>query len=488
MIFIPFIVIGLILYPYIIRKNSYYLIFSMYMLSLSAIIFSSFIYISKSTVFQFPFRIDYLIYTHLSMLRLPIPLISRLYNISIALFLLSSYLSIKKLKQSSGFVSFMMYLSIILFILINDVSFSKYLHIMTSSAPNLISRTFWREIIFTINLVTEILFLFFTAYPIIILIVKTVRSKIYLNRRHSIILLSVLSVIHGFVYITLKITYSGVWPSNTDMSKIPVPNVVATGFFIPPIILFFMFASVAIMIMKLKPNGALKLVTNIQWIEQNFSLSDGIGMAFHTHKNALIALRQHLELIRIYMKKEDTEKIEEHIDISYNVINAQLESIHKTLKNLQNNRAPARQVDLGECIRSVAKKFSYDGYLEQKLLDGCVVLGDHDALCEVFLNVLFNAEYALKERDDPQIKIKMLKEDDFIEIDIWDNGCGISKENIRHIFTPFFSTKPALHYGGLGLSSVRSTIHAHRGEVKVKSEEGKYTVIKMVFPAYTKAQ
>lgn len=485
---ISVIVIFILFYFFVGRKSSYSLIFTMYMLSLSAIIISSFMYISKSTAFQFPFQTDYYIYTQLSRLKLPIPLLSRLYTTSVSLFLMSSFLTIKKLKQPKKTSSFFIMLSILIFVVANDITVSKYLHVMMSSTQNPISRTFWREISVTINLYTEILFLIFIIYPIIILIVKSVRSKIYLNRRYSLLLLFFIGIIHIFVYITLKVNYAGIWFSNTDMSKIPLFSGRGSGVFIVPILLFLVFSTVASLIMKLSPNGRLKLVTSSQWIEQNFSLSDGIGMAFHTQKNALIALRQHLELIQIYIKKNDTEKIDEHISISYNVINAQLESIQKTLKNLQSNRAPARQVDIGECIRTSCGKLSFDGYLEQKLLDGCFVMGDHDALCEVFLNILFNAEYALKDCENREIKIKMLKEDGFIEVDIWDNGCGISKENLRHIFTPFFSTKPALHYGGLGLSSVRSTINAHRGDIKVKSEEGKYTIIKMVFPAYTKGQ
>ena len=297
-----------------------------------------------------------------------------------------------------------------------------------------------------------------------------------------------MTIVHGFAYITLKMNYSGVWFSNTNMSKIPIQNSTTPGFFAIPIAFFVIFFVISVIVAKIKPNGAFKLVSSSQWIEQNVSLTDGIGMAFHTHKNSLIALRQHLELIEIYMKKADQEKIDEHIEISYNVINTQLDSIKKTLKNLQSNRAAARTVDIGECIRQSAKKLSFDGYLEQKLLDGCLVMGDKDALCEVFLNILFNAEYALKDREDKQIRIKMLKEDDFIEVDIWDNGCGISKENIKRIFTPFFSTKPALHYGGLGLSSVRSTVNAHRGDIRVKSEEGKHTLFQLVLPAYTKGQ
>lgn len=477
---------GLFLYLFISKKSSYYLIFSLYMLSLSAITISSFMYMAKSTAFQLSIQLDFYIYEWLAGLKLPIPLLSRIYTASVALFMLASLLIIKKLKQPGATLSFFMFMSIVLFVSTNDIEFSKQLYVLTNGTGNQISRTFWREISTCIDIYTEFLFLYFTIYPLIVLTIKAVRSKIYLNRNYSIILLLLLTAIHGFAYITLKINYSGVWFSNTNMSKIPIQDAKTPGFFVVPIAIFLLFFIISLVVAKKKPNGPFKLVSSSQWIEQNVSLADGIGMAFHTHKNSLIALRQHLELIEIYLKKEDQEKIDEHIEISYNVINTQLDSIKKTLKNLQSNRAAARKVDIGECIRQSAKKLSFDGYLEQKLLDGCHVMGDKDALCEVFLNILFNAEYALQDQDDKQIRIKMLKEDEFIQVDIWDNGCGISKENIKHIFTPFFSTKPALHYGGLGLSSVRSTVNAHRGDIRVKSEEGMYTLFQLVLPAYTK--
>lgn len=475
-----------ILYLFVSKRNSYHLILSMYMASICAILFSCFMYISRSTVFQFIFPFDYYIYSQLYKIKLPIPLLSRLYSASVALLLLTSFITIKKLKQPKSISSFFMLMSIVIFVMANDISISKHIHVMINNAPTQISKTFWREISFVINLYTEILFLIFMVYPIIILLVKTVRSKIYINRRYSLLLFGLVTVAHGFIFLLLRKTYAGIWFSNTDVSKIPITSSGTSGFFFTPIVMLFGFAIITAITLKIKPSGPFKLMTSSQWIEQNLSLSDGIGMAFHTHKNSLIALRQHLELIQIYMEKDDEEKVCEHFDISYNVINAQLDSIKKTLKHLRSSRAPARQVDLSECIRTSVKKLSFDGYLELNLLDGCIVMGDHDDLCETFLNVLFNAEYALNGKEDQQIKVKMIKEDEFIEVDVWDNGCGISKENLKHVFTPFFSTKPALQYGGLGLSSVRSTINAHRGDVKIKSQENQYTVIKMVFPAYTK--
>lgn len=476
---------GIIMYFIFARKTSTLSIFPLYMLSLSAIVFSCLLYAYTSYVFQFRFQLDHYLYLKLSGLKLPIRVLSRLYNLSVAFFMFSSFLTIKKIQKFSHVKSAVSVLSIILFVQLNDIDTARYLHIMANSTASAITKTFWNEMSYTINLYTEILFLLFILYPIIILIAKSVKSKIYLNRRHNLYLLALVTVIHGYTFFTLKSSYAGLWCTHTGLSKIPSSMYPVPGSFILPIVLVLLFVAIAVFAVKIQPKGSIKLLTNSQWIEQNTSLSDGIGMAFHTHKNALLAIRQHLELIQIYMSKNDQEKILEHLDISNSVINKQLGSIQKTLKNLQNSRIPARQVDLSECVRDAVKKFSFDGYLELKLADGCIVMGDSDALCEVFLNALFNAEYALNDRDDKQIKVKMIKEDDYIEVDIWDNGCGISKENLRHVFTPFFSTKPALHFGGLGLSSIRSTVGAHRGDVIIKSKEDQFTIIKMVFPAYT---
>jgi signal transduction histidine kinase len=58
-------------------------------------------------------------------------------------------------------------------------------------------------------------------------------------------------------------------------------------------------------------------------------------------------------------------------------------------------------------------------------------------------------------------------------IEVQDNGCGISKENLKHIFKPFFSSKP----GGLGigLSATYAILRSDHVEVTVKSKEGEGT-------------
>ena len=67
-----------------------------------------------------------------------------------------------------------------------------------------------------------------------------------------------------------------------------------------------------------------------------------------------------------------------------------------------------------------------------------------------------------------------------IVLKISDTGIGMSKKTLEKLFTPFFTTK---EFGtGLGLSTVKKIVEAHRGDIKVESEPGKGTTVKVRLP------
>ncbi|MEH2033550.1 MAG: ATP-binding protein [Nostoc sp.] len=113
-------------------------------------------------------------------------------------------------------------------------------------------------------------------------------------------------------------------------------------------------------------------------------------------------------------------------------------------------------------------------------------------LNQVFMNILNNAIYTLKENIQswqsenqiPTIQIKtLLLDKETILISIKDNGSGMNPEIQEHIFDPFFTTKPVGKGTGLGLSiSYQIVVEKHQGKLSCISALGKGTEFQIEIP------
>jgi signal transduction histidine kinase len=108
---------------------------------------------------------------------------------------------------------------------------------------------------------------------------------------------------------------------------------------------------------------------------------------------------------------------------------------------------------------------------------------------QVLLNLIINARQAMEDGGQLVISVSRHIEDNMAEILVSDTGSGISKEKLRQIFEPFFSTKTADLQGqggtGLGLSLCREIIEAHEGRIRVESAVGKGTRFTLRLPLVT---
>jgi signal transduction histidine kinase len=110
--------------------------------------------------------------------------------------------------------------------------------------------------------------------------------------------------------------------------------------------------------------------------------------------------------------------------------------------------------------------------------------GDEELLKQVFLNLILNAVQSMQKGGVLKVKTGAGKKPKdnapFIEMKIIDTGDGITKENLKKIFNPFFTTRES--GTGLGLAIVHNIIELHKGIIEVDSKVGKGTTFTILLP------
>lgn len=100
-----------------------------------------------------------------------------------------------------------------------------------------------------------------------------------------------------------------------------------------------------------------------------------------------------------------------------------------------------------------------------------------DQLSQVFMNLFVNAYQSIENQGEIHVETRSINNG--IEIKVSDTGCGIHPDNMKKLFTPFFTTKPVGVGTGLGLSISYDIIKSHGGTIHIDSvvERGTTVVI-----------
>ena len=105
-------------------------------------------------------------------------------------------------------------------------------------------------------------------------------------------------------------------------------------------------------------------------------------------------------------------------------------------------------------------------------------------LVQVFVNLITNAGQAFPEhspRNEIRVGVRP-RGDQLVEVEVKDNGPGLTADARAHLFEPFFTTKPLGVGTGLGLSISRSIIRQLGGTIEVESEPGRGCAFRVVLP------
>ena len=105
---------------------------------------------------------------------------------------------------------------------------------------------------------------------------------------------------------------------------------------------------------------------------------------------------------------------------------------------------------------------------------------DRDQWKQVFINLFQNSLQALRAGGSLFVQTSFDPGSQKARIIIADTGCGMSREVLDKVFTPFYTTKET--GTGLGLSIVYRIVKNHGGDIEIESEPGKGTTFTISLP------
>lgn len=149
-----------------------------------------------------------------------------------------------------------------------------------------------------------------------------------------------------------------------------------------------------------------------------------------------------------------------------------------------------QELDLHEILQTVCDTFKLTvNEREGKILtslnaEASIVMADKVHLTNILYNLLDNANKYSENK--PHIQVNTYNENQWIYISISDNGKGIDKNNLMHIFEKFYRVPTGNVHDvkgfGLGLYYVKNIVELHHGKISVESTLGKGSTFKIGLP------
>lgn len=194
------------------------------------------------------------------------------------------------------------------------------------------------------------------------------------------------------------------------------------------------------------------------------------------------------------MSKENLKEFISVIDESTRLLNTNLEraaDLVKSFKQLAVDQSSGNKekFELKDNIDSVILSLLYEyKHMSVRIQNFCpaqVYLNTYPgALSQIFTNLIMNSlHHGLKGLDEGLIEIDAQIRPDWIILTYRDNGKGISEENIKKMYEPFFTTNRHNGNSGLGMHIVLSLVTQKlKGNIRGESEAGKGVLFTIEFP------
>lgn len=216
-------------------------------------------------------------------------------------------------------------------------------------------------------------------------------------------------------------------------------------------------------------------------------LAGGIA---HDINNPLCIISNHLQLLRL---QPLPPRLLEPLATLESCVDRISQSIQTLLDYAQGRPGDRRATDLNESVRRILLLLQYHPVCRrlrvQKDLapELPLVQLDRGAWEQALLELFLNAREATAEDGRVRVRTRRLPggpgDADRVQVEVEDDGVGISAEHMPLVFNPFFTTKPAKRGMGIGLKICRDIIEAHGGRLTVEPGAAGGTRVVIQLPA-----
>lgn len=234
----------------------------------------------------------------------------------------------------------------------------------------------------------------------------------------------------------------------------------------------------------------------LESIAETVNTMNNIGYIFsgvrHEIGNPVNSVKMTLSMLKDNLERFDVATIQRYLERSMEEIR-RIEYLLRALKNFNMyERMKPEEIE----IRSFMDKFIAiinDDFSKRNISLSLQISPDVDycyadprALHQVLLNILINACDAFDGKKDPNISISVSDASGMINIRVQDNGCGMTKEQLKNLFRPFYTTKP--DGTGLGLVITKRMLTLMNGIIEIDSIKDKGTTVDILLPRRANGQ
>ena len=225
----------------------------------------------------------------------------------------------------------------------------------------------------------------------------------------------------------------------------------------------------------------LALERSMQHREKLAAIGQLAATVAHEIRNPITGAKCLLQQVSEELKENASGK--EYIQLALEDLQRVEESVSQLLTFARKEEFQFTEQDVSDLVRTTVQRFlpqTLDKSVSLQLQDSVPVWApiDEEKLRRMLLNLLTNACDAVEENGT--IEVGVTTTNTQVEIQVHDNGPGLSSETQGKIFEPFFTTKEK--GTGLGLAITKKIIEGHGGRIAVMSTPGQGTTFTLILP------